>query len=338
MNSKVVIAIVAVVIVAVAGIAFFAMSSNNGGDAPSDGILYDGNGGKLSDGKTTYTQHSTSVDTCSFQKDGYHWVVWNTKADGSGTDYNENSVAPAKTTLYAQWSNANTIFGTDGGIGYVSIFVADSNGGKEVNIDHGYAELPSKAVFIIKPLSGVTLKIYVDGKGVIAEKSDKKNYIEYITGTAGIVFENGSIKDDGSAVFEVRQTISNQSVTLGCLNTSVSNVLDIKGTREVPTDIMNFSIKYTGLTDVIDINHTGSVQLGDSPEIHVKAVKTGTSVDYDADAGSIIFTLDGKKYEIQFNFSNGGEVSGVSINEDTAIIKFLFDHDKDPIFYRVIGS
>ena len=335
MDSKVIVAIAAVVVVvAVAGIAFFAMSSGNGGDAPSDGILYDGNGGKLPNGDKTYSVHSTSVDTCSFVKEGYHWIIWNTKSDGSGTNYNENSVAPAKTTLYAQWSNANTLFGNNDAIAYISIFVADSNGGKEVNIDTGYADLPSSAVFIVKPQSGVTLKAYVDGKGIIAEKSDSKRYIEYSTGTEAVAFENCRIRDDGSAVFEVRQTVSNKNIFLGCFSTSAIAVLDIKGTREVPTDIMDFSIK--GYSGPIEINNTGSVIIGANPEISIKAVKSGTTVEYDGE--SIIFTLDGKKYNVQFKFSNGAELGGVSVEKDAAVITFTFDLSMDPVFYRVIGQ
>ncbi len=338
MDSKITIAIVAVVaIVAVAGVAFFMMNNNDNGGAPSDGILYDGNGGKLSDGKTTYISHSTSVETCAFQKDGYHWIVWNTKADGSGTDYNENSVAPAKTTLYAQWSNANVLFGNNGGINFVSTFVGDSASGKEVNIDTSYASLSPSALYIIKPQTGVTLKIHVDGKSIIAEKADGKRHISYSTGTSGITFENGKIRDDGSAVFEIRQTIVNQNVFLGCSSGSVIDVLDVKGTRDVPTEVMTFSI-VDSITGSTNIDRTGSVQLGEEAKIFVKAVKSGSTVTYDEEESVIKIAVSDKVYEINISFSNGGELTGVTVDGDTAIISFTYEDDKDPVFSRIIAS
>ena len=333
MNSKIIIAIVAVAIVAVAGVALF-MMNNNSSDVPSNGILYDGNGGKLSNGETTYKSDTTHVETCAFERDGYHWTIWNTKADGSGTDYSENSIAPAKTRLYAQWSNTNVIFGDNDNTGYISISVADSNGSNEVNIDDGYASISSDAIFIIKPQTGVTLKVYVDGQSVIAEKADGKKHIQYLTGIAGISFENGEIKD-GAAVFKIKQTVSNQNVFLSCLSSSVSDVMDIHGSKEAPTDVMTFSLGVSK-TGGIDINNTGSVQVGELAKIYVKAVKSGSTISYDGE-DTITITVSEKKYEITISFKNGGELTGVTIDGDTAIISFTYEDDKDPSFNRLIS-
>ena len=335
MNSKIIIAIVAVAIVAVAGVVLFTMN-NNSSDIPSNGILYDGNGGKLSNGETTYKSDTTHVDTCAFLRDGYHWVVWNTKADGTGTDYSENSIAPAKTRLYAQWSNANTFFGTNDHRDYISIFVGDSNGGKEVNIDNGYASLSSTALFIIKPQTGVTLKMHVDGQSVIAEKTDRNADIQYSTGISGISFENGKIRDDGAAVFDIKQTVFNQNVILNCMSTSGFDVLDVHGTKEVPTDVMTFSLGVSK-TGGIDINNTGSVQVGELAKIYVKAVKSGSTISYDGE-NTITITVSEKKYDITISFKNGGELTGVTIDGDTAIISFTYDDDKDPSFTRIINN
>ena len=66
------------------------------------------------------------------------------------------------------------------------------------------------------------------------------------------------------------------------------------------------------------------------------ALRISTTVEYDGE--SIIFTLDGKKYNVQFKFSNGAELGGVSVEGDTAVITFTFDLSMDPVFYRVIGQ
>ena len=101
-------------------------------------VVYDGNGGTLISGDTSYgdaenvnetytTSHTVSVDENSFSRDHYVFIGWNESADGTGKSYNAEdlvSLTPADNTktLYAQWQedpkysyslvyNAN--FGTD---------------------------------------------------------------------------------------------------------------------------------------------------------------------------------------------------------------------------------
>lgn len=86
-------------------------------------IAFDGNG---------HTSGSTACMTCTydvtskltangFTKTGYHFVGWNTKADGSGTTYtnrqsvlNLSSTNGATITLYAQWETNAYSIGFDG--------------------------------------------------------------------------------------------------------------------------------------------------------------------------------------------------------------------------------
>ena len=101
-------------------------------------VVYDGNGGALDNGDTSYgdaenvsetfaTNHSISVDENSFSRDHYVFIGWNESADGTGKAYTaEEAIAltpsDSTKTLYAQWQedpkysyslvyNAN--FGTD---------------------------------------------------------------------------------------------------------------------------------------------------------------------------------------------------------------------------------
>ena len=87
-------------------------------DKYSYSVIYNGNGGSLTDGQLSYgdsenianpyaTIHSVSVDSNSFAYDNYTFIGWNTAADGSGTAYAPTAsivLTPNNTrTLYAQW-------------------------------------------------------------------------------------------------------------------------------------------------------------------------------------------------------------------------------------------
>ena len=75
-------------------------------------IKFDGNGGSgsMSNISATYDTNKT-LSKNTFTKSGYKFVKWNTKADGSGTSYNDEASVKNLTatnkgtvTLYAQWS------------------------------------------------------------------------------------------------------------------------------------------------------------------------------------------------------------------------------------------
>ncbi|MDH6365880.1 MULTISPECIES: InlB B-repeat-containing protein [unclassified Breznakia] len=80
-------------------------------------VVYDANdatsGSVPVDSDSPYTLNSevTVLDNTDLEKDGYRFVGWNTKADGSGTDYvaDDTFVAVDDVTLYAQFSKLYTV-------------------------------------------------------------------------------------------------------------------------------------------------------------------------------------------------------------------------------------
>ena len=75
-------------------------------------VTFDKNGGYGEmDVQTMFPGVPMALNANTFEKDGSHFVSWNTKADGSGTSYKDGEVVSLEdgTTLYAQWSSDYTI-------------------------------------------------------------------------------------------------------------------------------------------------------------------------------------------------------------------------------------
>ena len=100
-----------------------------GGGPVTFTVSYSANGGSgtMVDGDSPYSSGSTvTILDNEFTRSGYVFDHWDTKADDSGTDYNEGDtfVISASTTLYAQWASAYTVsYDANGGTGTMT----DSN-------------------------------------------------------------------------------------------------------------------------------------------------------------------------------------------------------------------
>ena len=85
-------------------------------------VTFDANGGTGSMEVQTFIKHDPpqNLSTCTFTREGYAFVGWNTKADGSGTAYtDEQSITvTGDMTLYAQWRELLAVtFHANGGTG-----------------------------------------------------------------------------------------------------------------------------------------------------------------------------------------------------------------------------
>ena len=100
------IAVIAVVVICV-GIGAAVIIGNNSNDSEiTEGVIYHGNGG-TNDGKTTFSITDHKVMQSLFTWDGYKFVSWNTKNDGTGTTYKEGDTidfgSGQVVNLYAMW-------------------------------------------------------------------------------------------------------------------------------------------------------------------------------------------------------------------------------------------
>ncbi len=104
MNSKVAVEIaVGVALVIVVG-AVAVIVAGMGSNQTKDYVVYDGNGGKDSEGKTTVNSTMTEAMSNIFTNEGKVFIGWNTKADGTGTKIDVGENVTMGMTLYAQWS------------------------------------------------------------------------------------------------------------------------------------------------------------------------------------------------------------------------------------------
>lgn len=104
MNSKVAVAIAVVAALVIIGGAVAVIVAGMGSNQTKDYVVYDGNGGKDSEGKTTVNSRVTEALSNVFKNEDKVFTGWNTKADGSGTKIDVGENVTMGMTLYAQWS------------------------------------------------------------------------------------------------------------------------------------------------------------------------------------------------------------------------------------------
>ncbi len=223
MDNKVVIAIVvaAVVICAGAGVAILVGSMNNNESGVTEGVNYHGNGGKTSEGQTVMGSTSHDVIPNIFAYDGYKFVSWNTKADGSGTTYNPYGYieyASGKTVdLYAIWAVDGSMLYASGSSNLVFYYGEVQVGFMGVDIpDSGpisvVAKVPTGATNLKNEVTEAGLhKITYD---VALEDGKVEHYYVYIHITVG---EEESAfeweKDEDTIIFTINYEKSNIKIS-----------------------------------------------------------------------------------------------------------------------------
>ncbi len=107
MDNKIAAIIAVCAVVIVMGGAILALSLG-GFEVSNDNdyVIYDGNGQKTTNGETSMKSTSTEVLGGNlFDATSKYFLIWNTKADGTGTSYVPSSEVKLGTKLYAIWGD-----------------------------------------------------------------------------------------------------------------------------------------------------------------------------------------------------------------------------------------
>lgn len=205
MDNKVVIAIVVAAVVICAGVGVAILVGNMGSEEKgvTEGVNYHGNGGKTSEGRTIMGSTTHDVIGNIFKYDGYKFVSWNTKADGSGTTYKSGDyIAYASgeaVDLYAIWA-------VDGSMLYVSTFLGNLsfyyNG---TSVGFSGVDIPDSGpidVLVTIPSGATDLHIEKTDKGLhkLTYKLGTKTYSDTMSVSVGGTDTDFEWKSDDSTV------------------------------------------------------------------------------------------------------------------------------------------
>ena len=108
MDNKIaaIIVVCAVVIIVGGAVVALALNGFDFSDDDDDYVVYYGNGHKTSSGDSTMKSTLTEVQSGGiFESDSKYFLVWNTKSDGSGTNYKPGENVTIGTKLYAIWGD-----------------------------------------------------------------------------------------------------------------------------------------------------------------------------------------------------------------------------------------
>ena len=285
----------------------------SGGTSTTYTVTYDANGGSgtMTDSNSPYNSGATvTVLGNSFTRDGYDFVNWNTAADGSGTDYDEDDTftITANTTLYAQWTE-NSGSGTT----YTYNFAGANNFYTDTNLTTHPGTSNSNNVGTI---------YYGDGSTFVASgasryfssassgyfmlgKKDAQLSLPTFSGykiTQVKLHSSGSCSTNvaisivsGSNVASAAQTWSNQNkdYTYDISSDYQSSALSVNVTNAYNSQITSITIVCEASNTVATPTINGTGEFLTSTDVSIECGTEGATIQYSTDGGSTWTTYSG---------------------------------------------
>ena len=252
-------------------------------------VTYNGNGatsGSMAKDTVQY-QSNYTIKENAFQKTGYEFVGWNTKADGSGKDYSPGNTfkwtAQSDLTLYAQWkpityivrfhgNGATSGTMTDQTLTYDKKETLKPNAFKKKKADFiewntkadgsGTSYKDKASVLNLTTQKGKVIDLYAiwDNEPILTvidnayERGETIKIEDLIKDTAKADDEEDGKLDDEIKVIEIKYpdgtTVKNPDPD-DLLDTDFDNMLEIEITFEVE-DSYGHKVKDTGTVTIID--------------------------------------------------------------------------------------
>lgn len=213
------IAIVAVIVVAIAGAAAFIALGNNDDNEHKIGVTYYGNGGVTADGKTSEVYANKNIPPCVFSYAGHEFQSWNTKADGSGKEYKEGDPVDFGLKLYAKWKEVYSVedWNFNGEITPFGKLTMTMYDGSTWGVFNSFSKFDSWVMVTLRGGSGWTLDSELN---VFVGKIDGKTYSIHIGITGdGVKAVDYSVENDVPTI--MFKTLSDIRVSIDCHDDSI---------------------------------------------------------------------------------------------------------------------
>lgn len=280
-------------------------------------VSYNANGGSgAPSNQTKYYGTNLTLTTAKPTRTGYTFVEWNTKADGTGTNYASGGSYTANegTTLYAVWQSNVTC-----------TITYDANGGADAPASQsGYAGT-SLALSSTKPTKSATTASVTMTYDAVETGATLSKYTDTVTKTTSYTFSKWTTNSDGSGTsYTPGQTITlSASMTLYAQYTSTTT-----GSVTLPTGTLDqftlqgFSKSTSDISIVADpYSPNGSETLYAIWAVNGLGGMLKFTGSLNAQAGDKIRLANVKGYD------NEGIYTIASISEDDGVTTIYFDED-----------
>ena len=225
--------------------------------------------GEMPDQTFTYDQEATALTKNAFSTTTGQWLRWNTKADGSGTDYEDEALVQNLTaedggvvTLYAQWrlqhryNYDNTIFRCYNTSNTNQVYWAYAGETVKVEVIDGTSE------YTIRVINGDEEPITLDTETNTFVMPDEEVWITYTSvkrmSYTSIYLDNFESSDDVAYLYDADHPTVTPTVTVKdgetVLTEGTDYTLAITNNTGSPTQMVTATVTVTGMGGYVGTN------------------------------------------------------------------------------------